>query len=268
MVDRDESQTTFASPSDQASVWEAGEDPAAEYGEPLLWVRDIDASYGKVQILHDVSIVVHPAEVVSIIGPNGARKSTVLKSIIGWLKPSAGEVRFGGQSIAGMRADQVVRRGIAFVPQGRIVFKEMSVTENLEMGAYSLSDKSRAKPLMDEVFSVFPRLGERPRQLAGTMSGGEQQMLAMGRAMMSEPRMILMDEPSLGLAPMFMEQVFERIGELKAQGMTLLIVEQNAARSLSISDRAYVLELGRNRFTGSGEALLADDRVRKLYLGG
>ena len=144
----------------------------------------------------------------------------------------------------------------------------MTVTENLEMGAYTLGDKRRQRELMEQVFAVFPRLGERPRQQAGTMSGGEQQMLAMGRAMMSEPRMILMDEPSLGLAPLFVEQVFERIRELKAQGMTLLLVEQNAVKSLSISDRAYVLELGRNRFTGSGEALLADDRVRRLYLGG
>lgn len=264
MVDSGDSQSTVAT----QSVWEDGEDPAAERGEPMLRVRDINASYGNVQILHDVSMVVHPAEVVSIIGPNGAGKSTVLKSIIGWLKPQTGDVAFDGRSITGLRADQVVRQGIAFVPQGRIVFKEMSVTENLEMGAFTIKDSSRVKALMEDVFSIFPRLGERPRQLAGTMSGGEQQMLAMGRALMSEPKMILMDEPSLGLAPMFVEQVFERIGELKAQGMTLLIVEQNATRSLSISDRAYVLELGRNRFTGSGEALLADERVRKLYLGG
>jgi ABC-type branched-subunit amino acid transport system ATPase component len=265
---KDDIQPRVALPPEDASVREGGDDPAAERGDPLLRIRDIDASYGKVQILHDVSIVVHPAEVVSIIGPNGAGKSTVLKSIIGLLNPSKGEILFGGESIAGMRPDQVVRNGIAYVPQGRIVFKEMSVTENLEMGAYSIKDKSRLKPLMDDVFAIFPRLAERPRQLGGTMSGGEQQMLAMGRAMMSEPRMILMDEPSLGLAPMFVEQVFERIGELKASGMTLLLVEQNAVKSLSISDRAYVLELGRNRFTGSGQALLDDDRVRKLYLGG
>jgi ABC-type branched-subunit amino acid transport system ATPase component len=255
-------------PLTQASVWEDGEDPAARQGEPLLRVQGIDASYGKVQILHDVSMVVHPAEVVSIIGPNGAGKSTVLKSIIGILKPTAGEILLDGGSLVGLRPDQVVRQGIAVVPQGRIVFKEMTVLENLEMGAYSLPAKARVRPLMDQVFALFPRLGERPRQIAGTMSGGEQQMLAMGRAMMSEPRMVLMDEPSLGLAPLFVEQVFERIGELKASGMTLLLVEQNAVKSLSISDRAYVLELGRNRFTGSGAALLADDRVRKLYLGG
>ena len=251
-----------------SSVREGGEDPALRQGEALLRVDGIDAAYGKVQILHGVSMVVRPAEVVSIIGPNGAGKSTVLKSVMGILKPSAGEIVFAGQPIAGLRPDQVVRRGVAYVPQGRIVFRDMTVVENLEMGAYTLGDKRRQRELMEQVYAIFPRLGERPGQQAGTMSGGEQQMLAMGRAMMSEPKMILMDEPSLGLAPLFVEQVFERIGELKAQGMTLLIVEQNAVKSLSISDRAYVLELGRNRFTGSGADLLADPRVRRLYLGG
>ncbi|HEV2129118.1 MAG TPA: ABC transporter ATP-binding protein [Thermomicrobiales bacterium] len=260
----DDSQATATA----TGIHERGEDPAAERPNPLLRVDSIDAAYGKVQILHDVSMVVHPAEVVSIIGPNGAGKSTVLKSVMGLLNPSAGEVRFAGEAITGMRPDQVVRQGIAFVPQGRIVFKGMTVTENLEMGAYTLGDKRKQRELMNQVFTIFPRLGERPRPQAGTMSGGEQQMLAMGRGMMSEPKMILMDEPSLGLAPLFVEQVFERIRELKAQGMTLLLVEQNAVKSLSISDRAYVLELGRNRFTGTGEALLDDDRVRKLYLGG
>ena len=264
----DDSQVLTASPPGPSAISEGKDDPAAGQGEPLLRVNNIDASYGKVQVLHEVSIVVHPAEVVSIIGPNGAGKSTVLKSIIGWLKPTAGEVYFGGVSIAGLRPDLVVRHGIGFVPQGRIVFKEMTVLENLEMGAYALKDKGRFGSLIDGVFSISPVLGERPRQLAGTMSGGEQQMLAMGRAMMSEPRLILMDEPSLGLAPLFVEQVFERIGELKASGITLLLVEQNAVKSLSISDRAYVLELGRNRFNGTGAALLADDRVRQLYLGG
>jgi branched-chain amino acid transport system ATP-binding protein len=260
----DDSQVTAL----RTSVREGGEDPAAKHGDALLRVERIDAAYGKVRILHGVSMVVRPAEVVSIIGPNGAGKSTVLKSVMGLLKPSAGEVVFDGRSIAGLRPDQVVRQGVAYVPQGRIVFKDMTVTENLEMGAYTLGDRGRQRELMEGVFAIFPRLGERPRQQAGTMSGGEQQMLAMGRAMMSEPKMILMDEPSLGLAPLFVEQVFDRIGELKAQGMTLLLVEQNAVKSLSISDRAYVLELGRNRFTGTGADLLADDRVRRLYLGG
>jgi branched-chain amino acid transport system ATP-binding protein len=249
-------------------VWEHGEDPAASQGEPILRVEGIDAAYGKVQILHGVSMVVHPGEAVSIIGPNGAGKSTVLKSVIGQLKPSKGSITFSGRNLIGMRPEQIVRQGIAVVPQGRIVFQQMTVVENLEMGAYSLKDKSRVPVLMERIFDLFPRLAERKRQEAGTMSGGEQQMLAMGRALMSDPKLVLMDEPSLGLAPMFVELIFEQIGVLKREGMTLLLVEQNAVKALSISDRAYVLELGRNRFTGSGQALLDDQRVRRLYLGG
>jgi ABC-type branched-subunit amino acid transport system ATPase component len=241
---------------------------AAEPVHSILEVRGIDASYGKVQILHDVSLAISPGEVVSIIGPNGAGKSTVLKAVMGILKPSRGEITFDGQPIAGLRTDLVVHRGIGYVPQGRIVFKEMTVVENLEMGAYTVGDKAQIRRTMEQVFAIFPRLAERRKQTAGTMSGGEQQMLAMGRALMVQPRLILMDEPSLGLAPMFVELVFEKIQDLKRAGMTLLLVEQNAAKSLSTSDRGYVLELGRNRFTGSGSALLADERVRQLYLGG
>jgi ABC-type branched-subunit amino acid transport system ATPase component len=249
-------------------VWENGEDPAAQQGEPILRVDSIDAAYGKVQILHDVSMVVHPGEAVSIIGPNGAGKSTVLKSVCGLLKPTKGRIMLGNMDITGQRPESIIRHGMAVVPQGRIVFDQMTVVENLEMGAYSLKDKGKVPRLMEKVFDLFPRLAERKRQLAGTMSGGEQQMLAMSRALMSDPRVVLMDEPSLGLAPMFVELIFEQIGVLKREGLTLLLVEQNAVKSLSISDRAYVLELGRNRFTGSGEALLADPRVRRLYLGG
>jgi branched-chain amino acid transport system ATP-binding protein len=240
---------------------------AAEPVQPILEVRGIDAAYGKVQILHAVSLEVAPGEVVSIIGPNGAGKSTVLKAVMGMLKPARGELRFDGQSIGGLRTDLVVRRGIGYVPQGRIVFNDMTVLENLEMGAYTISDKSQIRRTMEEVFSIFPRLAERPKQSARTLSGGEQQMLAMGRALMIRPRLILMDEPSLGLAPIFVDLVFEKIRELKQTGMTLLLVEQNAAKALSISDRGYVLELGHNRFTGSGDALLADVRVRQMYLG-
>jgi branched-chain amino acid transport system ATP-binding protein len=236
--------------------------------EPVLQVRGIDASYGKVQILHDVSLAVFPGEVVSIIGPNGAGKSTVLKSVMGILRPGQGEILFQNEPITGLRTDLIVRRGIAYVPQGRIVFRQMSVVENLEMGAYTVADKAEMRRTMEQVFAMFPRLAERRKQMAGTMSGGEQQMLAMGRALMVEPRLILMDEPSLGLAPMFVEMVFEKLTDLKKTGLTLLLVEQNAVKSLSISDRGYVLELGRNRFTGSGAALLADNRVRRLYLGG
>jgi ABC-type branched-subunit amino acid transport system ATPase component len=235
---------------------------------PLLAVREIDAAYGKVRILDGVSLEVQPGEIVSIIGPNGAGKSTVLKAVMGILKPTRGEVVFDGEKITGLRTDLVVHRGIAYVPQGRIVFKAMSVVENLEMGAYTVKDKTQMRRTMEQVFAVFPRLGERRNQKAGTMSGGEQQMLAMGRALMVEPRLVLMDEPSLGLAPQFVEMVFDKLQELKATGMTLLLVEQNAVKSLSISDRGYVFELGRNRFTGSGADLLDDERVRRLYLGG
>jgi len=235
---------------------------------PLLAVRDLDASYGQAPILDGVSLDVFPGEAVSIIGPNGAGKSTVLKAVMGFLKPTRGDILFDGASTTGLRPDRLVRLGIGYVPQGRIVFKDMTVVENLEMGAFTVGDKSRIRQTMEQVFALFPRLGERPKQMAGTMSGGEQQMLAMGRALMVEPRLVLMDEPSLGLAPLFVELVFEKIVELRDNGMTLLLVEQNAAKSLSISDRGYVLELGRNRFTGSGAALLADDRVRQMYLGG
>lgn len=250
------------------SVFLDGDDPAAKIANPMLKVDSIDVSYGQVQILHGVSMVVHPGEAVSIIGPNGAGKSTVLKSVCGMLKPTAGEITMDGKNVLGQRPENIIRHGMAVVPQGRIVFTNMSVTENLELGAYSLKDKSRVLELMDQVFTLFPRLAERRKQAAGTMSGGEQQMLAMGRALMSAPRIVLMDEPSLGLAPMFVDLIFEQIGVLKNEGLTLLLVEQNATRSLQISDRAYVLELGQNRFTGTGEALLADPRVRQLYLGG
>jgi len=246
----------------------AAEAIAQNARSPLLAVRDFDASYGQAPILASVTLEVFPGEVVSIIGPNGAGKSTVLKAVMGFLKPTRGEVLFDGASTTGLRPDLLVRLGIGYVPQGRIVFKDMTVVENLEMGAFTVSDKSRIRQTMEQVFALFPRLGERPKQMAGTMSGGEQQMLAMGRALMVEPRLVLMDEPSLGLAPLFVELVFEKIVELRDNGMTLLLVEQNAAKSLSISDRGYVLELGRNRFTGSGAALLADDRVRRMYLGG
>lgn len=249
-------------------VYLDGEDPAANQPDPILRVDNIDVSYGKVQILHGVSMVVHPGEAVSIIGPNGAGKSTVLKTVCGQLTPTRGDVFLDGERITGTRPEQIIRHGMAVVPQGRIVFSNMSVTENLEMGAYPIKDKKRVHELMDRVFTLFPRLAERKNQAAGTMSGGEQQMLAMGRALMSDPRIVLMDEPSLGLAPMFVDLVFEQIQVLSQAGLTLLLVEQNAVRSLGISDRAYVLELGHNKFTGTGEALLADQRVRQLYLGG
>jgi ABC-type branched-subunit amino acid transport system ATPase component len=234
----------------------------------ILHINGLEAGYGAMQILHGVDISVFAGEAVSIIGPNGAGKSTVLKSVMGFLKPTRGAIWFGQTEITGLRPDLVVRQGIAYVPQGRVVFPRMTVQENLEMGGYTVSDKRRMRQTMERVFELFPRLAERKRQSAATLSGGEQQMLAIGRGLMTEPRLILMDEPSLGLAPRFMELVFEKVHELRKHGPTVVLVEQNATRALAISDRAYVLELGRNRFTGGGRDLLEDPRVRQLYLGG
>jgi ABC-type branched-subunit amino acid transport system ATPase component len=241
----------------------------ADPGEsPILRVDGLVAGYGALEILHGIDLCVHAGEAVSIIGPNGAGKSTVLKSIMGFVRPARGAVWFGGTNISGLDPHVVVRRGIGYVPQGRVVFPRMSVQENLEMGAYTVRDRRRRRRTVESVFAFFPRLAERRSQPASTLSGGEQQMLAIGRGLMIEPRLILMDEPSLGLAPRFVDQVFEAVHELPKRGPTVLLVEQNAARALAISDRAYVLELGRNRFTGNGLELLDDERVRQMYLGG
>ncbi|HLI25696.1 MAG TPA: ABC transporter ATP-binding protein [Chloroflexota bacterium] len=234
----------------------------------VLRVCDVRAGYNELDVLRGVSLAVRRGELVSLIGPNGAGKSTVLKAVMGLLRPRAGRIEFDGTDITGWRADRVVRRGLAYVPQGRIVFPQMTVQENLEMGAFTIDAPARVRAALERVFALFPRLADRRRQLAGTMSGGEQQMLAIGRALMIEPRAILLDEPSLGLAPLFQDLIFEKIAELRAQGLTLLMVEQNAARALELSDRGYVLELGRNRYEGPGAALLGDPRVRALYLGG
>jgi len=234
----------------------------------LLRVEVITVGYGKVPIVREASFMVSPGELVAVIGPNGAGKSTALKGIMGLLKPTGGRVIFDGQEITGMRTDLVVRRGLAYVPQGRIVFPQMTVLENLEMGAYVERDRGRIHTAMQQVFELFPVLGERRRQRAGTMSGGEQQMLAIGRALMTKPKLVLMDEPSLGLSPRYVTVIFERLAELKRAGFSLMVVEQNAARALAAADRGYVLELGRNRFEGTGASLLADPDVKRLYLGG
>ena len=236
--------------------------------DPLLRAEGLVAGYGRMDILHGVSLEVYRGELVSVIGPNGAGKSTAFKTIVGLLRPRQGRVLFDGHDITGLRPDLVLRRGLAYVPQGRIVFPQMTVLENLEMGAYIERDRRRVAEALERVYALFPVLAERRRQKAGTMSGGEQQMLAIGRALMTRPKLILLDEPSLGLAPKFVTLIFDKLVEMKEAGYTLTVVEQNAARALAVADRAYVLELGRNRVEGSGRALLEDPEVRRLYLGG
>ena len=234
----------------------------------LLRAEAMTAGYGKMPILHDVTFIVTPGELVAVIGPNGAGKSTAFKVIVGFLKPTEGRVLFDGDDITALRPDQVLRRGLAYVPQGRIVFPQMTVLENLEMGAYIEPDSRKIRAALDRVYALFPILGERRSQKAGTMSGGEQQMVAIGRALMTHPKLVLLDEPSLGLSPKYVALIFEKLVEMKKSGYTLMVVEQNAAKALSVADRGYVLELGRNRFDGSGATLLADPEVKRLYLGG
>jgi ABC-type branched-subunit amino acid transport system ATPase component len=235
---------------------------------PLLAVQAISAGYGKMDILHEVSLHVSAGEIVSIIGPNGAGKSTAFKTIVGFLRPRSGRVVFNTEDVSGLRPDLVLRRGLAYVPQGRIVFPQMTVLENLEMGAYTVTDPRQVAGALEAVYALFPILAERRRQRAGTMSGGEQQMVAIARALMTRPRLILLDEPSLGLSPKFVTLIFDKLVEMKRAGYTLVLVEQNAARALAVADRGYVLELGRNRFEGPGATLLADPEVKRLYLGG
>jgi branched-chain amino acid transport system ATP-binding protein len=231
-------------------------------------VDRVSAGYGGLEVLHDVSLYVAQHEMVAIIGPNGAGKSTVLKAVIGLVRVSEGEITFADQVITGRRTDQLIRLGIGYVPQGRIVFPQMTVLENLEMGAFTVTDRRAIAQTLEYVCDLFPRLAERRSQQAGTMSGGEQQMVAIGRALMTRPRLVLLDEPSLGLAPRFVDLVFDQLITLRDQGIAIALVEQNAARALQVAHRAYVLELGRNRFEGSAHELAADDRVRRMYLGG
>jgi ABC-type branched-subunit amino acid transport system ATPase component len=235
---------------------------------PLLVAESLTAGYGRMDILHGVSLTVDVNEIVSIIGPNGAGKSTAFKTIVGLVRPKSGRVLFNGEEITGSRPDLVLRRGLAYVPQGRIVFPQMTVLENLEMGAYIERDAARVATALEQVYTLFPILADRRKQYAGTMSGGEQQMVAIARALMTAPRLILLDEPSLGLSPKFVTLIFERLVDMRRAGYTLMLVEQNATRALAIADRAYVLELGRNRFEGPGPRLLADPEVKRLYLGG
>ncbi len=234
----------------------------------LLKAEGIRAGYGKLEILHGVSLEVRSREIVSVIGPNGAGKSTAFKTIVGLLHPRSGRVLFDGKDITGLPPYEVVRLGLAYVPQGRIVFPQMTVHENLEMGAYLETDPGRVREALQRVHALFPILEQRKRQLAGSLSGGEQQMVAIGRALMTTPRLILLDEPSLGLSPKFVTLIFEKLQEMQQAGYTMMVVEQNAAKALSVADRGYVLELGQNRFEGTGQALLDDPEVKRLYLGG
>ena len=232
----------------------------------LLKVNDIHVYYGKIHAVKGVSFEVGQGEIVSLIGANGAGKSTALKTISGLLHPKKGSIEFMGKDITKLEPNKIVRLGLAQVPEGRRVFAHMSVMENIEMGAYILG--RIPEEAVEDVFSRFPRLKERSRQEAGTLSGGEQQMLAMARALMSKPKLIMMDEPSMGLSPILVEQIFSIIAELRQSGATILLVEQNANKALKITDRAYVLETGRITLSGSGRELLESEDVKKAYLGG
>ena len=232
----------------------------------LLEVKNLHVSYGGIQAVKDISFVVPKGEVVTLIGANGAGKSTTLNTVSGLLKPRDGSVFFDGSSIVGVPAHKIVGKGMALCPEGRRIFAQLSVEENLEMGAFTRPG-SEIKDSMERVYENFPRLKERYKQTAGTLSGGEQQMLAMGRALMSKPDLMMLDEPSMGLAPILVDQIFEIIKKLHKNGTTILLVEQNAQMALSIADRAYVLETGKIVNEGTGAELLHDDSVRKAYLG-
>jgi len=233
----------------------------------LLKVDDIHVYYGAIHAIKGISFEVNEGEIVTLIGANGAGKSSTLNTIAGLLKPRSGSITFEGKNLAGTPASKIVSLGMALCPEGRRVFQQMSVRENLEMGGYT-RPASEIDASLEDVFKRFPRLKEREKQVAGTLSGGEQQMLAMGRALMSKPKLLMLDEPSMGLAPILVEQIFDIISELHAAGTTILLVEQNAQMALSIANRAYVLGTGLITMSGDAADVLADDRVRAAYLGG
>lgn len=233
----------------------------------LLEINDLHTYYGAIHALKGISLHVDEGEIVTLIGANGAGKSTTLNTICGLLKPRSGDIQLGGEPIHVLPAHEIVARGVAQAPEGRRVFGRLSVTENLEMGAFARTDTKAIRSDIDRVFALFPRLGERSKQVAGTLSGGEQQMLAIGRALMARPRLLLLDEPSMGLAPILVETIFETVREINSQGTTILLVEQNALIALSTASRGYVLETGEIALADSAESLLHDDMVRKVYLG-
>lgn len=231
----------------------------------ILEIRDLGVSYGGIQAVRGISFEVSEGEVVTLIGANGAGKSSTLRSIVGLVKPSAGQISFEGQELRGMNTENIVKQGITLVPEGRRVFVNLTVYENLKMGAYMRKD--RLDDDLNWVYELFPRLKERSWQSAGTLSGGEQQMLAIGRALMSRPKLIMMDEPSLGLAPIVVQGVFDIIKEINRQGVTILLVEQNANMALKAADRAYVMETGRITMSGTGRELSENEEIRAAYLG-
>ncbi len=234
----------------------------------LLKVENLEVYYGVIRALKGISFEVNEGEIVTLLGANGAGKTTTMQSIMGLIHPKSGTVTYDGKNITGMPAYKIVKMGMTQVPEGRRIFAELTVYENLLMGAYIESDKAKIKRDIDEIYTIFPRLGERKSQVAGTLSGGEQQMLAMGRAMMSHPRLLMLDEPSMGLSPLLVDQVFDIIKHFHQIGTTILLVEQNASKSLSISDRAYVLENGAIAYSGTGKELAESDDIKKAYLGG
>lgn len=233
----------------------------------MLEVKDIEVYYGMIQAIKGISFSVNEGEVIALIGANGAGKTTILHTITGLLSPKKGSVNFEGQDITKIPAHKIVSLGMAHVPEGRRVFAELSVYENLKMGAYTRKDKKEIEETLEMVYERFPRLRERKNQLAGTLSGGEQQMLAMGRALMSHPKIILMDEPSMGLSPIMVNEIFKIIQDVSKSGTTVLLVEQNAKKALSIADRAYVLETGNIVLEGNAQELMNDDSIKKAYLG-
>jgi branched-chain amino acid transport system ATP-binding protein len=233
----------------------------------MLEVKNIQVAYGKIIAVKDVSVTVNEGEIVTLIGSNGAGKSTTLRTISGLIKPKSGEITFNGKRIDGMPGHDIVSLGICHSPEGRRIFPRMTVKENLELGAFLRNDKAAVNADMERVLDLFPRLKERIKQTAGTMSGGEQQMLAVSRALMGDPKLLLLDEPSMGLAPVLVELIFDTIVKIRKQGITILLIEQNATAALEVADRAYVLESGKVKMSGSAKELSSDDKVTKAYLG-
>ena len=234
----------------------------------LLEVKDLEVHYGVINAIKKISFNVEEGEIVALIGANGAGKTSTMHAISGLLNGKSGDIIFNGENIMKTPAHKIVSKGLAQVPEGRRIFAQLSVADNLEMGAYLRNDADGIKNDLEHIYTLFPRLRERKKQLAGTLSGGEQQMLAMGRALMSKPKLLLLDEPSMGLAPIFIQEIFEIIKDIQKQGTTVLLIEQNANMALSIADRGYVLETGKVILSGTGKELLASDEVRKAYLGG